>query len=179
MTTHLIYATTNPGKIIEIGRHFGMHGIKVSSLADFIPVTLDVAETGTTLGENAILKSQAYAEEISKADHVRGDRFILVADDTGIEIKGLNGEPGIFVRRWKGYKMTDEEIISYTLERMKGLKGPDRQARFRTVLAITQVDEKGKIAKPVLFEGTLDGWIREAADESRIPGFPFAVGGPS
>ena len=171
--TNLIYATTNPGKIVEIGRHFGMYGIKASSLIDFVPLEMDVAETGKTLGENAILKSRAYAKVIAEASNLRGQKFLVVSDDTGVEIKGLNGEPGIFVRRWKGYKMTDEEIISYTLERMEGLKGEDRNAKFRTVLAITTVDEKGKVSEPVLFEGSLDGWINETATDERILGFPF------
>ena len=173
MKPHLVYATSNPGKIIEISRHFGFHSIPGYSLTDFINIKLDPEETGTTLGENAIIKAQAYAEEIAKEKSLRGKSFNIIADDTGVEIKGLLGEPGIKVRRWKGYKMTDEEIIEYTLERMKGLTGDARNAEFRTVLCMINVDEKGKIGKPIITEGTLQGRILEEADETRITGFPF------
>lgn len=173
MKTHVIYATTNPGKIIEIRRHFGFYDIPVEGLRDFVPVDLKVDEAGVSLGENAILKSSAYAKELSKHEDLHDKRFLIIADDTGVEIKGLNWEPGIKVRRWKGYKMGDEEIISYTLERLRGIKGGGRDATFRTVLSVSEVGEGGKIIKPLTFEGTLEGRIREHADATRIVGFPF------
>lgn len=171
--THLIYATSNPGKIREISRHFGFHGLKVSLLSDFIPVELDPKEDGRTLGENALVKARAYAEVISKNQSLRGERFIVIADDTGVFIDGLGGEPGIHVRRWVGRKMADEEIVTYTLERLEGLTGPKRNAHFRTVLCMIVVDERGSIGVPITVEGSLEGRIMETADPMRIEGFPF------
>jgi|GEM_PF-303786 inosine/xanthosine triphosphate pyrophosphatase family protein len=196
--THLIYATSNPGKIIKISRHFGVHGIAVESLTDYTPVKLDPDETGTTLGENADIKALAYARAIGDLSAGAGlsvpqgghfcRRFCVISDDTGIFIDGLGGETGIKVRRWIGRKMTDEEIISYTLERMRGLKGDARKATFRTVLSLVVVDEAGKdeaapagkvgkisarISEPMHFEGELRGRIVETADPHRIEGFPF------
>lgn len=173
MDKNIIYATSNPGKIIEIRRHFNLHNLNVSSLSDFISIKLDPEETGASLGENALIKAKAYADAISRDSGMRGKTFVVLADDTGIEISGLNGEPGIRVRRWVGRKMTDEEIISYTIERMKGLVGEDRRARFKTVLCMIKIDGGGTIHKPVMSEGTLDGSILEIPNEMRIPGFPF------
>jgi XTP/dITP diphosphohydrolase len=168
MKTNLVYATSNPGKIIEIGRHFGFHDLAVSKLSDFTDVILEPEETGATLGENALIKANAYAEALSKIPTISGEQFIVIADDTGIFIEGLNGEPGIRVRRWKGYKMTDEEIISHTLERMKNLSGESRKAIFRTVLCVVQVDEKGTMKELITVEGSLKGQILEKDDPRRI-----------
>ncbi len=174
MKTHLIYATSNPGKVREIQRHFGFHGIAVAAPSDFISEKLNPDETGTSLGENAHIKALAYAQELSKNQSLRGTRFIVISDDTGVEIAGLNGEPGIRVRRWKdGTKMGDEEIISYALERMQGLTGEQRDAEFRTVLCMIVVDEHGTISDPITTKGNLKGWIKEEADPMRIEGFPF------
>jgi len=173
MKTHLIYATSNPGKIVEIGRQLGLHGLKISPLSDFVPGKLDPEENGQTLGENVLIKARAYAAAISKAPSLRGEKFIIVSDDTGVFIDGLDGEPGIHVRRWKGHKMTDEEIISYALERLKGLTGSKHHAHFRTVLCLIPVDEHGSVGVPVTVEGSLDGRITETADPMRIEGFPF------
>jgi XTP/dITP diphosphohydrolase len=173
MKTNLVYATSNPGKIIEIGRHFGFHDLAVSKLSDFTDVILEPEETGATLGENALIKANAYAEALSKIPTISGEQFIVIADDTGIFIEGLNGEPGIRVRRWKGYKMTDEEIISHTLERMKNLSGESRKAIFRSVLCVVQVDEKGTMKELITVEGSLKGQILEKDDPRRIIGFPF------
>lgn len=173
MKIHVVYATSNPGKIIEIRRHFGFHGIPVSSLSDFVSAELDPEESGTTLGDNALIKAMAYADVLAKDPSLRGTRFVVIADDTGVEIAGLNGEPGIKVRRWIGRKMTDEEIISYTLERMQGLDGAARKAQFRTVLCMLMVDENGNVGEPAYTEGTLAGVIIEGADPIRIAGFPF------
>jgi len=173
MKTNLIYATSNPGKVIEIGRHFGYHGLEVSKLSDFIDVRLDPEEDGATLGDNARIKAFAYADVISKTPSLRGKRFIVVADDTGVFIDGLGGEPGIRVRRWNGRKMTDDEIIVYAIERMRGLSGDARKAVFRTVLCIVSVDEHGLIGDTVMCEGELNGHILETANPQRIEGFPF------
>src|SRR3989339_982306 len=111
--TDIVYATTNPGKFTEVAKLFAGHGIAIKSAADY-KVDIDVNETGTTLEENAILKAEAYRDAIK-------DDVIILGDDTGLEIDALGGEPGIKVRRWKGYNMTDEEIITYALERLKNV----------------------------------------------------------
>ena len=156
----IVYATTNPGKFSEVSKLFSGYGIKVKSAIDF-DANIDVEETGNTLEENAIIKAEAYLKSIDLD-------VIVVSDDTGLEIDALNGEPGIKVRRWKGYKMSDEEIISYTIERLKDVPENKRTARFRTVISVAT---KGTVTRT--FSGQLDGRILVQPLESRVEGLPF------
>lgn len=161
MGKELLYATNNPGKKFEISRHLLHNGILVVT-PDELEMNVDVPETGNSLEENAIIKVKAYAK-------LAGDRLIL-ADDTGLEIDALNGEPGIHVRRWKDdqNKMTDREIIDYCIERMKGIPKEKRGAQFRTVLALV-IPRKGV----EIFDGILRGYILEEPSVLRVEGFPF------
>jgi XTP/dITP diphosphohydrolase len=109
----------------------------------------------------------------------------ILADDTGIEIDALGGEPGIHARRWKDGKtrMSDQEVIKYCLVRMKGIPWEKRTAQFRTVIAIGIPISKGQalrtqgLALPneeiELFDGVLRGLILEKPAPLRIEGFPF------
>ena len=161
MTRQLLYATTNPGKMMEVRTIFQTVGLDLVSPAD-LGLALDVAESGTSLEENAALKAHAYL------DLLDGQDYVVIGDDTGVEIDALGGEPGIHARRWDGSRMTDEAIIAFCLARMKGIPPDRRGAQFRTVFAIgapgSEID---------LFDGTLRGVILEHADPLRIEGFPF------
>jgi XTP/dITP diphosphohydrolase len=157
----LLYATTNPGKLMEVRQLFDAVEIAVRSPAD-VDLTLDVVESGRSLEENATLKARAYLDQLD------GGEFVVVGDDTGVEIDALGGEPGIHVRRWIGERMTDEAIIAYCLQRMDGIPPAARGAQFRTVFAV------GTPGRAItLFDGTLRGVILERADPQRIEGFPF------
>lgn len=156
----LVYATTNPGKFSEVKKLFLAHKIVIHSPRQF-GVEIDVEETGSTLEENAILKAESYLKEMP-------DDCVVIGDDTGVEIKALHGEPGIKVRRWKGYKMTDQEIIDYCLERMINVPEGERQAQFRTVFAVACYGLSTQ-----LFSGTLDGEIVMSPVPQTHPGFPF------
>jgi len=157
--TKIIYATTNPGKFKEVATIFKHHQVEIFNPSD-LGVKLDVDETGTTLEENALLKAKAY--KIYFPDD------IVIADDTGIAIKALQGEPGIKVRRWKGYQMDDEAIISYCLDRMKDVPDGHREAQFRTVLAVFAPGHD-----IVYFDGILKGEILLTPKGIREPGMPF------
>ena len=161
MLNELLYATSNPGKILEVTKLLGYKGISVVS-PDDLKINLDVPETGGTLEENARLKVKAY---LAKSN----DRLVL-ADDTGLEIDALNGEPGIRVRRWRDgeTRMEDEEIIQYCLGLMAGIPMEKRGAQFKTVLAVGL--PSGNIE---IFKGVLRGVILKEADPIRIKGFPF------
>lgn len=156
----IVYATTNPGKLEEAKRIYAHHGLTVMGLNE-LGVEQDVEETGNILEENAAIKANAYLKLVPSGT-------IVVADDTGIEIDALGGEPGIKVRRWLGHKMTDEEIIEHCLRRMKNIPIGKRQARFRTVLAVTVGDSKIKY-----FDGILDGEILIEPKSARREGMPF------
>lgn len=161
MLKEILYATNNPGKVIEVKKLLEHYGIKVVSPKD-LGIDLDVPETGSSLEENATLKALAFLA-------VSEGRVVL-SDDTGLEIDGLGGEPNIHVRRWKDKKtrMEDEEIIEYCLVRMAGIPKDKREAQFRTVLAIALPD--GSIET---VDGVLRGMILETPADIRIEGFPF------
>ena len=156
----LLYATSNPGKLQEVTAQLTPHGIKVYSPKEF-NLHLNVEESGQSLEDNALLKLQTYLPHLPP--HV-----VVMTDDTGVEIDALNGEPGIHVRRWKGYPMTDEDIIQYCLERLRHVPPDKRGAQFRTVIALGQSNQP-----PQLFVGTLKGAIVQQPIKLRIKGFPF------
>lgn len=157
---NLLYATTNPGKFAEAARHFDAHGFTIKS-PEMMGINRVVEETGRTLEENAILKAEAYLPYV---DH----NTIVIGDDTGIEIDALDGEPGIKVRRWLGHHMSDQEIVDYTLKRLKKVVQQKRTARFRTVLAIAQKD-----SSTVTVDGVLSGQILTAPVGRMREGMPF------
>lgn len=159
MTT-LIYATTNPGKFAEVQKLFSGHGLTIHAPSEY-GINIDVDETGQTLEENAVLKAEAYLVLLPLDS-------IVLGDDTGVEIDALGGEPGIKVRRWKGYKMTDDEIINYTLERLKNVPENMRQAQFRTVIAVSK---QGTVTQT--FSGILPGRIVVKPHNFREEGLPF------
>jgi XTP/dITP diphosphohydrolase len=158
----VLYATNNSGKIFEVSRHLEPIGIQVTAPAD-LGISIEVPETGTTLEENAFLKARAFREQVKD--------MIIIADDTGLEIDALGGEPGVFVRRWRDHvnDMDDQEIIEYTLERMAGISQDKRGAQFRTVMAVIFPDGREEQV-----DGILRGFITEEANkEVHIPGLPF------
>lgn len=161
MSKELFYATNNPGKKYEVSKHLSQCGITLKT-PDDCGINIDVPEDGNSLEENAKLKVEAYSELVN-------DKLIL-ADDTGLEIDALNGEPGIHVRRWKDKKnrMTDQEIIDYCIERMKDVPKKERGAQFRTVLALNIPGKETEF-----FDGILRGYILEKPSIQKVEGFPF------
>ncbi len=93
-----------------------------------IGLDLEVAETGATFEENAALKSVAFS---------RASGLLSLADDSGLEVEALGGEPGVLSARYAGENATDKERVDYLLNKMKNIPGEKRQARFRSVIAIT------------------------------------------
>ena len=160
-TKTLLYATTNPGKVMEVRKYLQSYGISLVSPTQ-LGLTIAVEETGQTLEENAVLKVQAYLQ--------RAPDMVVLGDDTGVEIDALHGEPGIHVRRWKDHttRLSDQEVISYCLERLHNVPAGQRGAQFRTVVALATPD--GCIE---YFAGILRGMIAADPAPLTIPGFPF------
>lgn len=156
----VIYATTNPGKFSEAKKNFADYGITIMSPLE-LGITLDVDEHGSSLEENAILKAEAYLPLAPTGS-------IILGDDTGIFIDALNGEPGIKVRRWKGYRMTDEEIITHCLSRLLGVPPGKRSVNFRIAIAVACANYKTRV-----FTGLYRTFILEHARDFRESGFPF------
>ncbi|MCD4686466.1 MAG: non-canonical purine NTP pyrophosphatase [Anaerolineae bacterium] len=161
MLRQLLYATLNPGKLMEIRALLHPEGIDILAPGD-VGLDLDVVEDGTTLEANAAAKARAYMQHL-------GDNIVVLGDDTGVEIDALDGAPGIHVRRWDGSaRMTDEAIIAYCLDKLHGVPTAQRGAQFRTVFAIGVPG--GELA---FYDGVLRGVILEEPDPLRIQGFPF------
>lgn len=123
----LLLATTNKAKQEEIT--LGLQpliekGVTIVSLNDY-PHFEEPEETGATFVENAKLKAKYYAEKIG---------LPALADDGGLMIDALGGEPGVKSRRWPGYAATDLELIHYALNKMKTIPDTKRTAELRTCL---------------------------------------------
>lgn len=160
----ILFATSNPGKLKEVTRVAREFSLDIVSPAE-LDLKIDVAEEGNTFHENAAKKAEAYVKAL------KDPCILVIGDDSGIEIAALNNEPGVRTRRWNGQEMTDQEIVDYCLEKMKKFKKSDREASFRTVLALSQYGEETKF-----FEGILAGEILEHPDNRDLmPGLPFGV----
>ena len=154
----IVFATNNKHKLDEVRRILGKE-CKVLSLAD-IECFDDIPETGRTLAENALMKAK-YVYERYQCN--------VFADDTGLEVEALDGEPGTFSARYASIKdpnakSHDSEANMTTL--LKELEGKDnRKARFRTVIALIQGTDEH------LFEGIVEGHI--ATGERGTEGFGY------
>jgi len=136
----LIFATHNQNKLKEV-QQLLPDKISLLGLTD-LNCTKEIPETGTTLNENAIIKV-SYVKY-----HYDGNCF---ADDTGLEVEALNGEPGVYSARYAGEHNDAELNMQKLLNNLKGKT--NRKAQFRTVIAL---NIKGK---QHLFEGICKGEI--------------------
>src|SRR5438132_13962826 len=103
----ILVATTNPGKLREYIRLFeGVPGARVVSPNE-AEIWREVAETGDTMAENALLKARAFRQALPREALDEG--WWVLADDSGLEVDALGGEPGIYSTRWAGPNTTAEE----------------------------------------------------------------------
>ena len=149
---NLIFATQNQNKAKEI-QLLMPDGINVLTLND-IGCEEDIPETASTLQGNASIKS-AYVVE-----HYQKDCF---ADDTGLEIDALNGEPGVHSARYAGSNNDSNANMELVLQKME--EQTNRNARFRTIISLRLNGEEH------LFEGIVNGTIRTS--KSGIEGFGY------
>jgi XTP/dITP diphosphohydrolase len=158
--SRLLIATHNPAKLREIKYFLKDLPIKLVALRD-LNIKQDMEEDGKTFEENAVKKAKYYAK-ISNLP--------TLADDGGIEIDYLNGEPGVHSRRWiKGKRATDEELINHTLRLLKDVPEARRSAQLRTAMALILENGAIKVA-----EGKIRGIIaKKPYAKQRWEGFPF------
>ncbi|CEG23170.1 Non-canonical purine NTP pyrophosphatase [Planococcus massiliensis] len=140
----VIIATQNKGKAKDFEALFGPLGYEVLTLRD-VAKDMDVEETGVTFEENAILKAEAVAEALQTT---------VIADDSGLEIDALNGEPGVYSARYAGEAKSDEANIEKVLRKLEGVPEEQRTARFRCVLAIASPNKE-----TVTYSGFCEGVI--------------------
>jgi XTP/dITP diphosphohydrolase len=139
----LIFATQNQHKSTEIQELLPV-SIKVKTLSE-IGCTVDIPETAKTLEGNAVLKSKFVVENF---------QVNCFADDTGLEIAALNGEPGVFSARYAGADKNSDDNIDLVLKKMEGVS--DRTAQFRTVISLIINKEEKQFEGIAIGEITLE-----------------------
>jgi len=156
----LLVATTNPGKLAELQEFLSDLPIILVSLKD-VGITAHVEETGKTFEENALLKATHYAKDSGLA---------TIADDGGLEIDALDGEPGVNSHRWihKDREDEDEELIQHALLRLKDVPLEKRGAQLHLVIAFATPD-----GKTFTSEGAIRGIIPFKDAPYRRKGFPY------
>jgi XTP/dITP diphosphohydrolase len=122
----LVLATNNTGKVKEFRNLFQNIPFEIVTPKE-LGIDMDVEENGTTYAENARLKACALAA-------VSG--LLSLADDSGLEVDALNGEPGVMSARYAGKSASDAERVNYLLSKLKNIPKGERTARFRCVIAI-------------------------------------------
>jgi XTP/dITP diphosphohydrolase len=133
----LLLATTNRGKIREICHLLQGIPFDVVTPTD-LGIDLTVKEDKPSYGENAQLKAEAYSN---------ASGLITMADDSGLEVDALNGEPGIRSARYAGDNSSDQNRIEYLLGKLREIPEEKRAARFVCVIAIAVPGEKTKLRK--------------------------------
>ena len=143
----IILATANLHKLREFREMFkSLNHLELMSLHAFPPYRAP-EETGKTFKENAILKAEHAAKHLN---------HWVIADDSGLVVPALKGEPGVFSRRYAGLNATDQDNRSKLLQAMKDLKGQERIAYFECALALA-----GPQGLKKCVEGICEGRILE------------------
>ncbi len=158
----ILIATTNISKLTDLKKGFAplIHaGIELVSLGD-LNITQIAPETGKTFHETSRAKAQFYADIA---------HMPVIADDGGLQINALNGEPGAMSHRWPGHLSTDEELIAYTLERMKDIPEGKRQARMATCLCFYDPASQ----QTFFNEKSVEGHIATHMNNKWTKGYPY------
>lgn len=143
MKKTLLVSTRNAHKVSEIREILGS-GFEVLDLSSIAGVG-EVDETGVTFEENATLKALAVS------GHFDG---WVIADDSGLEVDALGGAPGVWSARFSGLGATDASNRALLLEKLEGVRGKERSARFRCVIVLARAG-----CKLAAFSGSVEGVI--------------------
>ena len=141
----LVLASTNKGKILEFREILAGVPLELVGLADF-PEVPKVVEDGNTFAENAVIKASAIAKYTGE---------LTLADDSGLEVDALNGEPGVYSARYGQPGWNDRERYQFLLEKLRGVPMEKRTARFRCAVALYN-PENGRLCQA---DGAVEGII--------------------
>ena len=144
MKQRIIFATGNKNKIREIHEILGDLGWEILSMKE-AGIDLDIVEDGTTFEENALIKAKAVAAQCND---------IVLADDSGLEIDWLGGEPGIYSARYMGHETSYREKNANLISRLDGVPKEKRTARFVCAIAAALPDGNSLVTR-----GTIEGYI--------------------
>jgi len=122
----LLLATNNQAKARELSALLASDVWELTTLAQQ-GIEIEISETGETLEANATIKARAYGEL---------SNLTTIADDSGLEVEALGGEPGHLSARYAGEGASDREKIDYLLSRLSGVPWEKRRARFRCIIAV-------------------------------------------
>lgn len=176
----MLLATRNAHKVGEIRAILG-DGIRYLTLNDF-PGSPKVIEDAETFAGNAtkkavelakwkseirpVLRSSTAEGRNPKSDMAEAGEFLVLADDSGLEVDALGGKPGVHSARFaaldsgKPGNSTDAENTTKLLRLLKDVPAGKRTARFRCVIAVATVGiQKSEVQNPTLFEGACEGYI--------------------
>jgi len=128
----LLLATNNQAKVREYRSLLQNIPFELVTPAE-LGITTEVDEVGESLAENAKLKATILASE---------SQLLALADDSGLEVDALGGEPGRLSARYAGENASDRDRVNYLLARLKDVPWDERTARFRCVIAISTSDGK-------------------------------------
>ncbi len=140
----LLIATHNRGKLLEYQELLAGLPLELVTLDD-VGLRDDVEENGATFAENARLKAVTYAHK---------SNLLTLADDSGLEVDALGGEPGIRSKRYAGENKSDAERIAFLLNKLREVPREKRSARFRCAIAVASPE--GRVWES---QGTCEGEI--------------------
>jgi XTP/dITP diphosphohydrolase len=160
--TRLLIATTNPAKLAEYRLLLGEYRLEPISLRD-AGIAEQPEETGASFAENALIKARFYFSRAAMA---------TLADDGGLEIDALGGEPGVRSHRWlgAGRDNPDDALVAEVFRRMDGVAR--RSARIRAALALVWRDRAGRVNERVA-EGAIEGVVAARPYPHIRAGFPY------
>jgi XTP/dITP diphosphohydrolase len=126
MSHKLLLATNNRGKVNEYRSLLSDLPVELVTPVE-LGISTEVEETGGSLAENARLKATILAAE---------SQLLALADDSGLEVDALGGEPGVLSARYAGENASDRDRVDHLLAKLEGVPREKRSARFRCVIAI-------------------------------------------
>ena len=139
----IIFATSNENKVKEVKEILPKH-IAIVSLKE-MGYTEDIEETGSTLEENSLLKAQTIFDKY---------KLPVLAEDTGLEVDALNGEPGVYSARYAGEKSDDKANNAKLLQQLEAIVDEKRQAAFHCAMALAWPDGRCET-----YDGQVSGLI--------------------
>ena len=142
----LVLASGNPGKLRELAAILDDLGYELHPQSEF--GVGEVAETGTTFVENAIIKARHAAQHTG---------LPALADDSGIEVDALDGAPGVYSARFSGENASDAANNALLVEKLRGVAAADRSARYRAVIVLLR---HAADPSPLICEGSWEGMIQ-------------------
>jgi XTP/dITP diphosphohydrolase len=156
----LVLASGNPGKLRELSAILGELGYQLHAQSEFD--VEEVAETGTTFVENAIIKARHAAALTG---------LPALADDSGIEVDALDGAPGVYSARFSGADADDAANNALLVDKLRDIPATQRTARYRAVIVLMR---HAADPSPLICEGSWEGMIQlEPAGEGGFGYDPY------